>query len=148
MNPLLTEDHEIIRKTVRDFAEREIKPLAPRLDEEERFSPELTRKMGKLGLFGMTLPPKYGGHLLDTLSYIIAVEEIARVDGSQAATLAAHNSLGVAPFLTMVRKSKKRNICPASAPENICGHSDSRNPMQVPTAGAPVPPPAWKTGNG
>lgn len=98
MNFDLTEEQEMIRATVRDFAEGEIKPLAGDLDEKAEFSVELTRKMGELGLFGMCLPEKYGGQGLDYLSYIIAVEEIARVDGSQAATLAAHNSLGTGPL--------------------------------------------------
>ena len=109
MDPFLNEEHHIIRKAVRDFAEREIKPLAAELDEKEEFSPELTRKMGEMGLFGMFLPEKYGGHGSDYLSYIIAVEEVARVDGSHAATLAAHNSLGIGPiynFGTEVQKLK------------------------------------------
>ncbi|HYW96057.1 MAG TPA: acyl-CoA dehydrogenase family protein, partial [Bacteroidales bacterium] len=87
------EVHEQLRKKIRAFAETEIQPVAAALDEKEEFSPHLTRRMGEMGLFGMTIPAKYGGHDLDMLSYIIAVEEIARVDGSQAATLAAHNSL-------------------------------------------------------
>ncbi len=105
----LNEEHQLIRQTVRDFAEREIKPLAKALDEKAEFSLELTRKMGELGLFGMNLPSKYGGQGMDTLSYIIAVEELARVDGSHAATLAAHNSLGIGPLYyygTEVQKEK------------------------------------------
>ncbi len=98
MNFDLSEEHKLIRQTVRDFAEREVKPLAQELDEKGQFSVELTKKMGELGLFGMYLPEKYGGQGLDTLSYIIAVEELARVDSSQAATLAAHNSLGIGPL--------------------------------------------------
>lgn len=98
MNFDLSEEQSLIRETVREFAEREIKPVAKELDDKEEFSYELTKKMGDLGLFGMTIPQKYGGHGLDTLSYIIAVEELARVDGSQAATVAAHNSLGIAPL--------------------------------------------------
>jgi short-chain 2-methylacyl-CoA dehydrogenase len=109
MNFDLTEEQRLIRETVRDFAEREIKPVAKELDEKAEFSYDLTKKMGELGLFGMYLPEKYGGQGLDTLSYIIAVEEIARIDGSQAATLAAHNSLGIGPlyyFGTEVQKMK------------------------------------------
>lgn len=94
----LSDEHNLIRETVRDFAEKEIKPVAKELDEKAEFSKELTKGMGELGLFGMCIPEKYGGQGADTLSYIIAVEEIARVDGSQAATLAAHNSLGVGPL--------------------------------------------------
>jgi len=99
MNFDLNDEQQLIRATVRDFAEREIKPVAQELDENAEFSFDLTAKMGELGLFGMNIPQKYGGQGLDTLSYIIAVEELARVDGSQAATLAAHNSLGIGPLL-------------------------------------------------
>jgi short-chain 2-methylacyl-CoA dehydrogenase len=108
----LTEDQKIIRKTVRDFAEREIKPVARDLDEKEVFSIELTRKMGELGLFGMNIPEKYGGSGMDTLSYIIAVEELARVDGSHAATLAAHNSLGIGPLYYYGTEEQKMKYLP------------------------------------
>ena len=112
MNFELTEEQELIRQTVRDFAEREIKPIAQELDEKEEFSIELTQKMGELGLFGMYVPEKYGGQELDTLSYIIAVEELARVDGSQAATLAAHNSLGIGPLYYYGTEEQKLKYLP------------------------------------
>ena len=108
----LTEDQKIIRKTVRDFAEREIKPIARELDEKEEFSIEITRKMGELGLFGMNIPEEYGGSGMDTLSYIIAVEELARVDGSHAATLAAHNSLGIGPLFYYGTEEQKMKYLP------------------------------------
>ena len=109
----LTEIQKMIRETVRDFAEREIKPLAQELDEKGEFSYDLTRKMGELGLFGMYLPEEYGGQGMDTLSYIIAVEELARVDGSQAATLAAHNSLGIGPIYYYGTPEQKKKYLPA-----------------------------------
>ncbi len=112
MNFELTEEQELIRQTVRDFSEREIKPVAQELDEKGSFSPELTKKIGELGLFGMYLPEKYGGQGLDTLSYIIAVEEMARVDGSQAATLAAHNSLGIGPLYYYGTEEQKLKYLP------------------------------------
>lgn len=112
MHPLLTEAHEAYRLKVRDFAEREIVPVAALLDEEERFSPELTREMGRAGLLGITVPKQYGGHGLDTLSYIIAVEELARIDGSQAATVAAHNSLGLAPILEYGTDEQRQKYLP------------------------------------
>jgi len=112
MDPFLNEEHHIIRKAVRDFAEREIKPRAAELDEKEEFSPELTKKMGEMGLFGMFLPEKYGGHESDYLSYIIAVEEVARVDGSHAATLAAHNSLGIGPIYNFGTEEQKLRYLP------------------------------------
>lgn len=108
----LTQEQELIRQTVRDFAEREIKPVAQELDEKGQFSYELTKKIGELGLFGMYLPEKYGGQGLDTLSYIIAVEELARVDGSHAATLAAHNSLGIGPLYYYGTEEQKLKYLP------------------------------------
>jgi alkylation response protein AidB-like acyl-CoA dehydrogenase len=112
MNFDLSEEQKMIRDTVRDFAEREIRPVAKELDEKAEFSHDLTRKMGELGLFGMYLPEKYGGQGLDYLSYIIAVEEIARVDSSQAATLAAHNSLGIGPLYYYGTEEQKMKYLP------------------------------------
>jgi short-chain 2-methylacyl-CoA dehydrogenase len=112
MNFDLDEGHNKIREKVRDFAEREIRPLAPELDEKETFSSELTKKMGRIGLFGMDIPSEYGGAGTDTLSYIIAVEELARVDGSHAATLAAHNSLGIGPIYNYGTEEQKRKYLP------------------------------------
>ncbi len=112
MNFSFTEEQILIRKTVREFAEQEIKPRAKELDEREEFSPELTKRMGDLGLFGMNLPEKYGGQGMDTLSYIIAVEELARVDGSHAATLAAHNSLGIGPIYYYGTEEQKQKYLP------------------------------------
>ncbi len=112
MNFDLSETHQMIRETVREFAEREIKPVAQELDEKATFSTALTKRMGELGLFGMYLPEKYGGQELDTLSYIIAVEELARIDGSQAATLAAHNSLGIGPLYYYGTEEQKLKYLP------------------------------------
>jgi short-chain 2-methylacyl-CoA dehydrogenase len=112
MNFDLEERHNLIREKVRNFAEKEIRPLAPELDEKETFSVELTGKMGRSGLFGMDISTEYGGGGTDTLSYIIAVEEIARVDGSHAATLAAHNSLGIGPIYNYGTSQQKRKYLP------------------------------------
>ncbi len=112
MNFDLTQEQEMLRRTVREFAEREIAPRAPELDRREEFSTELTRAMGDLGLFGMTVSPDYGGHGLDYLSYIVAVEEIARVDGSHAATVAAENSLGIGPIYYFGSEAQKRRYLP------------------------------------
>jgi len=107
-----SEEQIMIRETVRDFAERVIAPQAQELDEKASFSYDITRQMGELGLFGMCLPEKYGGQGLDTLSYIIAVEELARVDSSQAATLAAHNSLGIGPIYMFGTEEQKLKYLP------------------------------------
>lgn len=108
----LTEEQTLIRNTVREFAEQEIKPIAQELDEKEEFSYTITERMGELGLFGMYLPEEYGGQEMDTLSYIIAVEELARIDGSQAATLAAHNSLGIGPLYYYGSDEQKEKYLP------------------------------------
>ena len=108
----LTQEQNLIRQTVREFAELEIKPVAQDLDENEMFSNELTARMGELGLFGMYLPEKFGGSGMDTLSYIIAVEELSRIDGSQAATLAAHNSLGIGPIYYYGNDKQKEEYLP------------------------------------
>jgi len=108
----LSTEQEMIRKEIRRFAEKEIAPLAPELDEGETFSCELTRKMGDIGLFGMFVDEKYGGQGLDYVSYIIAVEEIARVDGSQAATVAAGNSLGIGPIYYFGSEEQKKKYLP------------------------------------
>jgi len=108
----ITEEHEMIRKTVRDFAEREIRPVAQELDEKAEFSVALTKRMGELGLFGLRTPEEYGGMNMDTLAYVIAVEELARVDSSQAATLAAHISLGMGPIMNYGTEEQKQKFLP------------------------------------
>jgi len=112
MDLTLPESHEILRRSVREFAEKEIKPVAAELDEKEQFSVELTQKMGELGLFGIFVPEEYGGQGMDYLAYVIAVEEIARVDGSQAATVAAGNSLGLGPIYYFGSEEQKRRYLP------------------------------------
>lgn len=108
----LTEEQQMLRKMVRNFAEKEIAPVAQELDEKEEFSYELTRRMGELGLFGPFVSEEYGGSNVGYISYIIAVEEIARIDGSQAATLAAGNSLGISPIYYYGNEEQKRKWLP------------------------------------
>jgi len=108
----LTREQEMIRKEVRKFAKSEIAPVALELDEAEAFSVDLTRKMGEIGLFGMFVSEAYHGQAMDYISYIIAVEEIARVDGSQAATIAAGNSLGIGPLHYFGNEEQKRKYLP------------------------------------
>ncbi len=111
----LTDEQKMIRETVRNFAEKKIKPAAHELDEKEEFSVELTRQMGALGIFGIIVPEEYGGQGLDYTSYIIAVEELARVDGSHAATVAAGVSLGIAPLLYFGNDEQKKKYLPKLA---------------------------------
>lgn len=111
--PTLTESHNLYRNKIRKFAESVIKPVAAQLDEEGSFSVEITKKMGQMGFFGINLPKAYGGQDLDTLSYIIAVEELARIDGSQAATVASHNSLGLGPIYKFGTDNQKNELLPS-----------------------------------
>ena len=121
MNFGLTEKQIELRAKVRDFAEKEVKPVAAFNDEHEKFDVELTKKMGELGLLGMCVPQEYGGQGLDTLSYIIAVEELARVDGSTAATIAADNSLGIGPIKDYGTKEQKEKYLPKLCKDHVWG---------------------------
>ncbi len=102
----------MLRHSIREFSEKEIGPKAQELDEKEEFSLELTRKMAELGLFGIFVSDKYGGSGMDYLSYIIAIEELARVDASHAATVAAGNSLGVGPIYYYGSEEQKQEWLP------------------------------------
>ncbi|MBN8530446.1 MAG: acyl-CoA dehydrogenase family protein [Alphaproteobacteria bacterium] len=112
MNFSLPDTHVQIRDAARQFAEKEIKPRARELDEKEQFSEELTRKMGEVGFFGIIVPGAYGGQDLDYLAYAIICEEIARIDGSHAATITAHNSLGVGPLYYFGNEEQRKRTLP------------------------------------
>jgi short/branched chain acyl-CoA dehydrogenase len=98
MNFDLSDDHRLIRSTVRDFAVHEIAPVAEELDRTKAFPYEIVRRLGELGLMGIPFPEEVGGGGGDTLAYALAVEELARVDSSVAITLCAHTSLGTQPI--------------------------------------------------
>ncbi len=108
----LSPEQEMLRQAVREFAESEIAPRIEKLDKNEEFSLELVGMMGKLGLFGMTIDPVYGGQGMDSLSYIIAVEELSRIDASAAATVAAENSLGIGPIYKFGSEAQKQKYLP------------------------------------
>jgi alkylation response protein AidB-like acyl-CoA dehydrogenase len=111
----LGEEHELVRRTVRDFAEQRIAPVAEKLDREERFPYEIVSELAALGLMGMPIPEEYGGAGTDTLSYAIAVEELTRVDSSVAITVAAHTSLGTMPIFLFGSEEQKREWLPRLA---------------------------------
>jgi alkylation response protein AidB-like acyl-CoA dehydrogenase len=111
----LDEQHSILRQSVRDFARAEIAPNAQRWDREERFPAELVPKLASMGLLGIRIPEEYGGSGMDTLAYAICVEEIARVDGSMALTVASHNGLGTGHLLAFGSEPQKRKYLPAAA---------------------------------
>ena len=115
MNFDLGEEHELVRRTVRDFAEQRIAPVAEELDREERFPYDIVSELAELGLMGMPIPEEYGGAGTDTLSYAIAIEELTRVDSSVAITVAAHTSLGTMPIFLFGSEEQKREWLPQLA---------------------------------
>ncbi|MEM4728993.1 MAG: acyl-CoA dehydrogenase family protein [Thermoplasmata archaeon] len=111
----LSAAQEETRARVREFAEREIRPLAPEHDVRSSFPEKLVPRMASLGLMGMTVPKEYGGTYTDTLSYVIAVEEVSRVCGGTGLFLAAHNSLGNAHIASFASEEQKRRYLPPLA---------------------------------
>jgi len=111
----LTPEQQLVRDTVRKFAESRIAPVAAELDREHRFPYELVAELAELGLMGMTVPEEYGGAGADTVSYAIAVEELTRIDSSVAITLAAHHSLGTLPIFYFGNEEQKREWLPQLA---------------------------------
>ena len=112
MNFDLSSEHELIRKTVREFAEGEVAPVAEELDRTKSFPYEIVGKLGKLGLMGIPFPQEYGGGGGDTLAYALAVEELTRIDSSVAITLCAHTSLGTQPIYLFGSEQQKREWLP------------------------------------
>ena len=115
MNYELGEEQELVRSTVREFAETRIAPVAEELDRDERFPYELVAELAELGLMGMPFPEEYGGAGADTVSYAIAIEELTRIDSSVAITVAAHTSLGTMPIYLYGTEEQKREWLPRLA---------------------------------
>lgn len=109
------EEHALLQKTVREFARSEIAPKARAWDEEERFPKEIVPRLAELGLLGIRIPETYGGSGMDTTSYAICVEEIAKVDGSLALTVASHNGLGTGHILSFGTEAQKQKYLPKAA---------------------------------
>jgi len=108
----LTDEQELLRDTVRTFALERVAPVAAELDVEARFPYELVSELAELGLMGIPVPERYGGAGADTVSYAIAVEELARVDSSVAITVAAHTSLGTMPILLFGSEEQRERWLP------------------------------------
>jgi alkylation response protein AidB-like acyl-CoA dehydrogenase len=108
----LSEEHELLRRTVREFAEQRIAPVAEELDREHRFPYEIVAELAELGLMGIPIPEEYGGGGGDTLSYTLAIEELTRIDSSVAITVAAHTSLGTMPIFLFGSEEQKREWLP------------------------------------
>ncbi len=115
MDFTLSELHQTVRDTARSFATKEVAPHARKWDEEERFPKEIIPKLGELGFLGVRVPEEYGGAGLDTLSYSLVVEEIARADGSLALTVASHNGLGTSHLMTFGNEDLKKRYLPKLA---------------------------------
>ena len=112
MNFELSDDHQLLRQTVRDFAEERIAPVAEELDREHRFPYDIVEALAELGLMGIPIPEEHGGGGGDTLAYAIAVEELTRIDSSVAITVAAHTSLGTMPILLFGSDEQKERWLP------------------------------------
>ena len=115
MDFTLSEHHELLRKTVREFARAEVLPHARKWDEEERFPTEIVPRLAELGLLGIRIPEEYEGSGMDITSYAICVEEIARADGSLALTVASHNGLGTGHILAFGTEAQKQKYLPKAA---------------------------------
>jgi short-chain 2-methylacyl-CoA dehydrogenase len=108
----LSDEHELLRQTVREFAQERIAPVAEELDREHRFPQEIVAELAELGLMGIPIPEEYGGAGSDTLAYALAIEELTRVDSSVAITVAAHTSLGTMPIFLFGTEEQRREWLP------------------------------------
>jgi short-chain 2-methylacyl-CoA dehydrogenase len=111
----LTDEQDLVRQTVRDFAVSRVAPVAEELDREERFPYEIVGELAELGLMGIPIPEEYGGAGADTVSYAIAIEELTRIDSSVAITVAAHTSLGTMPIYLFGDDAQKQEWLPSLA---------------------------------
>jgi short-chain 2-methylacyl-CoA dehydrogenase len=136
MNFDLSPEHELVRRTVREFAEERVAPVAEELDREHRFPYELVAELADLGLMGMPIPEEYGGGGTDTLAYAIAIEELTRIDSSVAITVAAHTSLGTMPIYLFGSEEQKREWLPQLASGQKLGAFGLTEPGAGSDAGA------------
>jgi short/branched chain acyl-CoA dehydrogenase len=115
VNYELSDEQELLRRTVREFSETRVAPVAEELDREGRFPYDLVSELAELGLMGIPIPEEYGGGGADTVSYAIAVEELTRIDSSVAITVAAHTSLGTMPIFLYGDERQKQEWLPELA---------------------------------
>ncbi|GFI65859.1 acyl-CoA dehydrogenase, short-chain specific [Lachnospiraceae bacterium] len=112
MDFTLSKEHEMARQLFKDFAEKEVKPLAQEVDEEERFPRETVEKMAKYGFMGIPVPKEYGGQGCDILTYAMCVEELSKVCGTTGVIVSAHTSLCIDPILTYGTEDQKQKYLP------------------------------------
>src|SRR3954454_23670782 len=117
----LSEEQREIQRVARDFAEREIAPYADQWDREQEFDPSLIGKLGELGFLGMLLPEQFDGLGLDTLTYLVALEEIATVDASVAVLMSVHNSLPTQMILRWGTDAQKERFLRPMARGDLLG---------------------------
>jgi butyryl-CoA dehydrogenase len=129
-------EHEALRRRVREFAEAEIAPVATQHDAESRFPWENVRKMADMGLFGVNVPKELGGLGLDVISYILVIEELARVDASHSITISAHSTLGSSPILAFGSQEQKEKYLPLLAAGRVLGGFGLTEPSAGSDAGA------------
>ncbi|HEU4401284.1 MAG TPA: acyl-CoA dehydrogenase family protein [Candidatus Polarisedimenticolia bacterium] len=128
----LAEEQELTRRTVREFAEKEIAPRSLQLDEAQQFPHDIMKKLGEMGMLGICFPPEYGGSGLNLRDYIIIIEEIGRVDGAVGLSVAAHNGLcSNHIFIAGSEEQKRRFLVPLARGEKIGAWS-----LTEPTAGS------------
>ena len=136
MSPFFSQAHLALRESVRDFALREVAPVAREYDQQSRFPWENVRKMADLGYFGMNVPESYGGQGQDTISYISVIEELARVDASHAITISAHGTLGLSPILNFGTEDQKQRYLPLLSTGRVLGGFGLTEPAAGSDAGA------------
>jgi butyryl-CoA dehydrogenase len=116
----LNKEQEMVRKTIREFAEKEIGPIAAEIDETSEFPVETVKKLGELGFMGMTVPKEYGGAGLDDISYVISIEEISKVCASHGVTVSVNNSLVCWPILKFgTEEQKEKYLKPLASGQKL-----------------------------
>lgn len=121
MDMHFTDEQEMMRKVVRDFAQKEIQPAIARMEKEDRFPVEIVEQMGELGFMGIPIPTEYGGSGMDFMSYILAIEEISKVSAAVGVILSVHTSVGTNPILYFGTEEQKRRYIPKLASGEYIG---------------------------
>ncbi|MBM7551798.1 acyl-CoA dehydrogenase [Thalassobacillus pellis] len=121
MNLQFTDEQEMMRKMVRDFAQKEVAPAIERMEKEDRFPKEIISKMGELGLMGIPIPEEYGGAGMDYTSYIIAIHELSKVSATVGVILSVHTSVGTFPIMTFGTEDQKKKYVPKLASGEYLG---------------------------
>ena len=145
MNLNLTEEQIAVRDAARDFAQNVLKPGVIERDRDQRFPADEVRQLGELGFMGMMVDPKYGGSGMDTVSYVLAMEEISKVDASTSVCMSVNNSLVCYGLQALALKPKRKVLAPLAMGEKIgafCLSNLKLGPTQRPNE---PPPWTWET---